>query len=778
MDETSSLQSIASLAISSFHNKDYEKSTQLFQELKNKINNSSNQSSPTTGTNSPSTTNYEILMNLAISEYYRNNCSNPPKLLDELNSIYKSLSASTTVTPPSSSSSSSSTINTENGGGNIQSPLNQSTLTNMAPSPILTSSSPVTTSANSIQTTSLDSSSSTTANTTNQQQQQNKIDIDNDQAIVLYNQAVILYCMKQYGSSYNHLEILYHNVMFLDDYLAIRVCFLLINVSITVQLYDKANGVLSQLEQLFTHLFYTKETDEILSKITDATNNQEIDMIIDQLMSGGTSNGGGKWNHTLMSPIEFRFLIHFYKSKLFLLSKNHYLLAKDEIKNAINKALQINYSPLLPSCYLLKSNYFNQCLKPIKTINFLNQSRVSNTSNTTTNSINPLSLGFDISIEDITPQIFFNNIGCLHFNLQKYVSSIFYFSKALKVTSCADLPLEQQIKLPCSIKTIDKRTEIFYNTGTLLLVTGKPDLAFSCLQEACLLLYGNPLVWLRLAECCIMAHLNRLHESPTTTSTPTFIDDGARILLPTQNGTHQGLQIEDSDVQSTLTGEEPDESSSRLGTLSLEFAAKCLRNETEFKFQEDPIELMFSILASQAYVALCTYNPIVTLTVSKQLLCLIESESKNNNNNINYDKYKYYGHLYAAEACVMLNIPEQAIKFLSPNFIESIKHNLSTTIQDSNQQQSLSSPFYSDSPKNQLEYQNIFYINLAIAFILKEKLESAEQSIKTISIDQDNNSNENNIYNKINLLKVYLDLRRGNLENAFCILSKERPIPV
>jgi len=42
-----------------------------------------------------------------------------------------------------------------------------------------------------------------------------------------------------------------------------------------------------------------------------------------------------------------------------------------------------------------------------------------------------------------------------------------------------------------------------YNTGLQLLFTGRYETAFECFQEAATILYQNPKLWLRIAECCI-----------------------------------------------------------------------------------------------------------------------------------------------------------------------------------------------------------------------------------------------------------------------------------
>ncbi|GAM17382.1 hypothetical protein SAMD00019534_005570 [Acytostelium subglobosum LB1] len=828
MDE---LHSIAQSAAAHFNNRQYDKSYQLFLDIKNR----SPQQTPSK----------EVLMNLAITDYYQNNCVDPNKLMDDLAKINtpSTSSSSTTTTTASTTDTSSSATNTPTSPKDLHQQHQHQQQQHAS---------------------SDNSPPSSLANSTD------ALDLDNDQAMVIYNQAVLYNSLRQYGQAYNNLETLFQNILFLDDYVAIRICFLMVNIGITLQLYDKAYTVLSYLEQNFSHLYLSKDSVDTqqagLQAINEGgggggssseqhSNNNNTHKESTESTNDDT-NSTASWSNTLMTPFEYRFLIHFYKSKLYLLSNEHHHMAKEEINQAISRAMKINYK-LLPACYLLKSNYYNLCGNATKTVRLLNQSKDSqqspstpttssgsSASSTTTadpaadsaTMVKPLSFGIDLQIEDITPHVFFNNVGCMHFNLNRQHPSIFYLTKSLQEQS----PAAGQPSLA--------KTEAFYNLGVILLLSGNAELAFSCLQEACMVLHNNPQVWLRLSECCILAHQKKATEEQQAHQSLTLLDKeehSRRILLPTTSGLHQGLQIEDSDVQSTL-GDESNESV-RLGTLSLEFAAKCLRNAHYLQakvlkslkspktlksamsssssppstppltststapaqpssststssstpvssrggatspsvaqlFHAHSNELMLSILASQAYIALCTNNPVVTLTATKSLLSLCDEVSASNQQQqqqtsvsgdqssveaIN-NKFRYYGHIYAAEASIMLNCPDKAISYLSPSFVDSI--------QDSSFQSRLNQNPITDtiSPN---DHRAVFYRNLAIAYLLMDNLEGATQCITTIlSNDQTNNNNNNKT--KITLLQVYIELRQGNVANALSILARERPLPI
>jgi len=58
---------------------------------------------------------------------------------------------------------------------------------------------------------------------------------------------------------------------------------------------------------------------------------------------------------------------------------------------------------------------------------------------------------------------------------------------------------------------MSRHFELLYNTGIQLLHCAKPLPAFDCLIEAVKVYSSNPRLWLRLAECCIMAHRKVYH---------------------------------------------------------------------------------------------------------------------------------------------------------------------------------------------------------------------------------------------------------------------------
>eukprot|EP01045_Picozoa_sp_COSAG04_P037501 COSAG04_NODE_9607_length_848_cov_0.983979_1_plen_101_part_10 len=58
-----------------------------------------------------------------------------------------------------------------------------------------------------------------------------------------YNQAVLLFQMKQYGKAYSLLERLFARIEPIEEHLAVRICFLLLDVYFALQLPEKAIAV-------------------------------------------------------------------------------------------------------------------------------------------------------------------------------------------------------------------------------------------------------------------------------------------------------------------------------------------------------------------------------------------------------------------------------------------------------------------------------------------------------------------------------------------------------
>lgn len=175
-----------------------------------------------------------------------------------------------------------------------------------------------------------------------------------------------------------------------------------------------------------------------------------------------------------LSTVDLKLKLQLYKVRFLLLTRN-LKQAKREAKHAMNIARGIDSSMAL----LLKAELEYARGNHRKAMKLLLAS-----SNRT-----------DMRISSMLN----NNLGCIYNQLGKYHTSTLLFSKAVSNSSAL-----WKDRKPTTFSQ-DNSLLIVYNCGVQYLACGKPLLAARCFQKASLIFYNRPLLWLRLAECCLMA---------------------------------------------------------------------------------------------------------------------------------------------------------------------------------------------------------------------------------------------------------------------------------
>jgi CCR4-NOT transcription complex subunit 10 len=136
--------------------------------------------------------------------------------------------------------------------------------------------------------------------------------------------------------------------------------------------------------------------------------------------------------------------------------------------------------------------------------------------------------------------LYYNNMGCLHHKLGRHHAALHYFRKGLAEAGAAgpSANVHPDGHLAGSVSC-----ELLYNTGLQLMLTGQPGVALQSLERASTLLYSRPLVWLRMAECCI-AHHNAQAQATQGPLARAAVGRGTfrRILLP-----NAGEAVQDAD---------------------------------------------------------------------------------------------------------------------------------------------------------------------------------------------------------------------------------------
>ncbi|CAA0819929.1 Tetratricopeptide repeat (TPR)-like superfamily protein [Striga hermonthica] len=348
-----------------------------------------------------------------------------------------------------------------------------------------------------------------------------------DTSVAMFNLAVIWFHLHDYAKSFSYLNTLYQNIEPIDEGTALRICLLLLDVALLFHHASRSADVISYMEKVFCvnnlisqvengtsaqqqSSFVTKSTS--LPSHSTATDSSHPDFVPAntlenslartlseealedeslQLLSSLDISGqnlqrlsGIACSHDLLknqsedslSITDLRLKLHLYKVRLLLLTRN-LKAAKREVKMAMNLARGKDY----PLALYLKSQLEYARRNHRKAIKLL--------------------MASSKRTETGISSMYYNNLGCIYYQLGKYNTSGVFFSKALK--SCLLVRKEKPLKLVSLSQ--DKSLLVSYNCGMHSLTCGRPYQAARCFQKASLIFYNRPLLWLRIAECCLMA---------------------------------------------------------------------------------------------------------------------------------------------------------------------------------------------------------------------------------------------------------------------------------
>ncbi|KAL5183522.1 CCR4-NOT transcription complex subunit 10 [Glycine soja] len=344
-----------------------------------------------------------------------------------------------------------------------------------------------------------------------------------DSSVAMLNIAIVWFHLHDYVKTLSVLEPLFQNIEPIDEQTtALHICLLLLDASLACHDASKSADVLTYLEKAFgvssasqgdsgntaqqqaVNLITKSVPVAISASAADASSSDLgssanasenhlsralsedtldyeamiLDMAGQNLVRpmGPSSNDLSRALVDRFSTVDLKLKLQLYKVRFLLLTRN-LKLAKREVKLAMNIARGRDSSMAL----LLKSQLEYARGNHRKAVKLLMAS--NNRTDTAFSSI------------------FNNNLGCIYYQLGKYQTSSLFFSKAL--TNCSSLRKDQALKLATFSQ--DNSLLIIYNCGVQHLACGKPILAAQCFQKASLVFYKQPLLWLRLSECCLMA---------------------------------------------------------------------------------------------------------------------------------------------------------------------------------------------------------------------------------------------------------------------------------
>ncbi|KAL1813156.1 hypothetical protein DCAR_0625451 [Daucus carota subsp. sativus] len=426
--------------------------------------------------------------------------------------------------------------------------------------------------------------------------------------VASFNIAVTWFNLCEYSKSFSILEPVYRKVAPISEGIALRVCLLLLDVALLshdalrsaevidyVEKISCVTGMMNQGEnvshaQLQPQSLVTRPSSvpnstpnsEILSG-DSATNTSEISLsrslseeaeyenLFSTLDMSGQNLSRPSVLHSLndisrtqvddsLPVTDLRLKLHLYKVRFLLLTRNP-KAAKREVKMAMNIARGNNSMVLFLKAQLeyARGNH-------PKAIKLLMASS------------NRTEIGTSI--------MFYNNLGCIHFQLGKYQTSALYFSKALSTSSAM-----RKEKPHCGTSfSADKYLRIAYNCGMQYLACGKPILAARCFHKASLISYNRPLLWLRIAECCLMALEKGLLYSDGDLSSRSEVK--VRVV---GKGKWRHLVIEDRELRSSQAGfigrEDSLIRSDKQPKLSMSLARQCLLNALQLLNSSESLHL-------------------------------------------------------------------------------------------------------------------------------------------------------------------------------------------
>ncbi|XP_059520139.1 CCR4-NOT transcription complex subunit 10 isoform X3 [Myotis daubentonii] len=540
---------------------------------------------------------------------------------------------------------------------------------------------------------------------------------DVENSMLYYNQAVILYHLRQYTEAISVGEKLYQFIEPFEEKFAQAVCFLLVDLYMLTYQAERALHLLAVLEKMISQGNNNKNGKN------ETGNNTNKDSSNHKAESGA-----------LIEAAKSK--IHQYKVRAYIQMKS-LKACKREIKSVMNTAG--NSAPSL----FLKSNFEYLRGNYRKAVKLLNSSNIAE---------HP---GF-LKTGECLRCMFWNNLGCIHFAMSKHNLGIFYFKKALQENDnvCAQLsagstdPGKKFSGRPMCTLLTNKRYELLYNCGIQLLHIGRPLAAFECLIEAVQVYHANPRLWLRLAECCIAA--NKGTSEQETKGLPSKKGIVQSIV---GQGYHRKIVLASQSIQNTVYN---DGQSSAIPVASMEFAAICLRNAL--------------LLLPEEQQDLKQENGSKN---SNQLGGNTESSESS-------ETCRFLGHLYAAEALISLDRISDAITHLNPENVTDVSLGISSNEQDQGSDKGENEAMESSGkrapqcyPSSVNSARTVMLFNLGSAYCLRSEYDKARKCLHQAA----SMIHPKEIPPEAILLAVYLELQNGNTQLALQIIKRNQLLP-
>ncbi|XP_032038691.1 CCR4-NOT transcription complex subunit 10 isoform X2 [Aythya fuligula] len=577
---------------------------------------------------------------------------------------------------------------------------------------------------------------------------------DVENSMLYYNQAVILYHLRQYTEAISVGEKLYQFIEPFEEKFAQAVCFLLVDLYLLTYQAEKALHLLAVLEKMISQ--------------------------------GNNNSKNGKNEYKVRAYIQMKSL----------------KACKREIKSVMNTAGNSAPSLFLKSNFeYLRGNY-RKAVKLLNSANIAEHPGFMKTGEC-------LRCMFWNNLGCIHFAMGKHNLGIFYFKkaLQENDNAC-----AQLGTGSSDPGKKFSGRPMCTLLT-NKRYELLYNCGIQLLHIGRPLAAFECLIEAVQVYHSNPRLWLRIAECCIAA--NKGTSEQETKGLPSkkgivqsivgqgyhrkivlasqsiqnvVYNDGqssaipvasmefaaiclrnALLLLPEDQ--QESKQENGSKTSNQLGGNAENSESSEACSNKSHEGDKFIAAPPSSPLKKQELEnLRCSILACSAYVALALGDNLMALNHADKLLQQPKLSGS----------LKFLGHLYAAEALISLDRISDAITHLNPENVTDVSLGISSNEQDQGSDKGENEAMESSGkqtpqcyPSSVTSARTMMLFNLGSAYCLRSEYDKARKCLHQAA----SLIHPKEIPPEAILLAVYLELQNGNTQLALQIIKRNQLLP-
>lgn len=479
-------------------------------------------------------------------------------------------------------------------------------------------------------------------------------------SVSLYNLAVIAYHHALIKPAERIATFLYSKIDALEDWLALRLCFLLIDIHLRLVDIPAATIVASHAEKLLPRFVKTDVVDEDNQALTPS----EIETL--------ATHWNGRKSTILETPTSYedaKFCLHIYNARISVFSDGSRSNRK-EAKIAVDAADDTESRPT-SAALLVKARVEQSYSKGLRILaSIITQSA---SQKTLMNKVRPLAL---------------NSLGVLHHRLGRHALAACYFEQSRRCfldlfSENTDTEKEEKKSaVTLNLLTFAKDSHVCYNLALQYMklsdYSRALDLFTICARRDPLLATESAILWIRMAECCIGLEWNGADRKQALSLEGQ--GRGRRMVMRVQDKRDElsiqyaatcaraALDILDLQNQAKVNmNNEGVKESDHNGRVS-ETNTEVQRKSSQVSAKE--LQLRTSALTLLAYSSL-SFDPATTVEACNQLRKIYPKGDS---------EQGMLGYLYAAEAFCKLNRPEDAANRLS--FLFSMNVTTDSNIRD------------------------------------------------------------------------------------------------